>query len=166
MFLLASLAKPIVTELGCGSYRVDCTLIYLTDCLDFSQVSAEGEKCLQDFFLSDPLEKKNELKHKKGGRAKGTCVWIFGTEDLTNWLGSGRCAESRSSDILWLHGLPGMGKSTMSIYLAEELLKRFSTTSGMTLAYFLVTHIWRNTEPLRQCYEDFYSSWFNSIRSF
>jgi hypothetical protein len=93
---------------------------------------------LRDLFLTDPFEDKNALKRKKGIRATGTCEWILETEELSAWLDTERRTESQNhaTNILWLHGLPGTGKSTMSIFLAEELPRIFSATTGRTLAYF------------------------------
>ncbi|KAI0886271.1 uncharacterized protein GGS22DRAFT_187509 [Annulohypoxylon maeteangense] len=91
----------------------------------------EAGDCLRDLFLTDPLEDKNALKRKKGTRAPGTCEWLFGTQELTAWLGS-----DQTDHILWLHGNPGTGKSTVAMYLAEELPAVFSKTDGKTLAYF------------------------------
>lgn len=98
----------------------------------------EGKDCLHDLFLTDPFENKNDMKRKKGIRAKGTCEWILGTEKLTAWLDAGQVAvpEAQKPGILWLHGNPGTGKSTMSIFLAEQLSEIFSTTTGRTIAYF------------------------------
>ncbi|RKK66726.1 hypothetical protein BFJ69_g15146 [Fusarium oxysporum] len=96
------------------------------------------EDCRRDLFLTDPTEDKNALKRKKGNRAAGTCEWILGTEELVAWLdtGQGLTPESPATDILWLYGNPGTGKSIMSIFLAEELSNRFSATDGKTLSYF------------------------------
>ncbi|KAK0717606.1 hypothetical protein B0T26DRAFT_300152 [Lasiosphaeria miniovina] len=94
--------------------------------------------CLHGLFVTDPLEDKNALKRKKGDRALGTCEWILRTEELTAWLGSGQTAgqESETTNVLWLHGNPGTGKSTIAIYLTEELSTAFSKTDKKTLAYF------------------------------
>ncbi|TQN70161.1 Vegetative incompatibility protein HET-E-1, partial [Colletotrichum shisoi] len=98
----------------------------------------DARNCLRDLFVTDPLEDKNALKRKKGSRARGTCDWIMGAEELTTWLGPGamNSSESQASQVLWLHGNPGTGKSTMAIFLAEELSEAFSATDGKTLAYF------------------------------
>ncbi len=79
------------------------------------------------------------MKRKKGKRADGTCQWILGTEEFTSWLDASQGAdpESPTPGIWWLHGNTGKGKSTMSIFLAEQLPTIFSTTSGKTVAYFL-----------------------------
>ncbi|KAH7112398.1 vegetative incompatibility protein HET-E-1 [Dactylonectria macrodidyma] len=98
----------------------------------------DAEACLRDLFLTDPLEDKNALKRKKGDRARGTCEWIFGTEELTAWLGSCQTdhPEDQAPQVLWLHGNPGTGKSTMAIFLTGELSTAFSVTDRKTLAYF------------------------------
>ncbi|KAH6970504.1 hypothetical protein BKA56DRAFT_678495 [Ilyonectria sp. MPI-CAGE-AT-0026] len=94
--------------------------------------------CLRGLFLTDPLEDKKALKRKKGDRARGTCEWIFGTEELTAWLGCSQTdrPEDQATQVLWLHGNPGTGKSTMAIFLTEELSTAFSATDRKTLAYF------------------------------
>ncbi|KAK1673679.1 hypothetical protein BDP55DRAFT_555924 [Colletotrichum godetiae] len=94
--------------------------------------------CLRDLFLTDPLDDRKALKRKKGNRASGTCEWILGTEELTTWLGSDQTgrSEAPSTQVLWLHGNPGTGKSTTAIFLTEELSKAFTTTVRKTLAYF------------------------------
>ncbi|OTA01901.1 hypothetical protein A9Z42_0022420 [Trichoderma parareesei] len=98
----------------------------------------EAEACLRDLFLTDPRDDRTALKRKKGDRAQGTCEWIIGTEEITAWLGSTQKVRSdgQTNNILWLHGNPGTGKSTMAIFLTEELPKVFSETDGKTLAYF------------------------------
>ncbi|KAJ5641398.1 PfsNACHTand Ankyrin domain protein [Penicillium lividum] len=78
------------------------------------------------------------LKRKKGGPTAGTCEWVLRTEELTAWLGSGSTVspESQPTQVLWLYGNPGTGKSTIALYLTEELSATFSDTDGKTLAYF------------------------------
>ncbi|GJD05085.1 pfs domain-containing protein [Colletotrichum higginsianum] len=102
------------------------------------QQRPEARACLRDLFVTDPLEDKKALKRKKGDRARGTCNWIMGAEELTTWLGPGptNSSEGQASQVLWLHGNPGTGKSTMAIFLTEELSEIFSATDGKTLAYF------------------------------
>ncbi|KAI0410277.1 vegetative incompatibility protein HET-E-1 [Xylaria grammica] len=105
---------------------------------DVLEARPEAKECLRDLFLTDPFEDRNALKRKKGSRASGTCEWILGTEELTIWLGSDQIArpESQPTYVLWLHGNPGTGKSTMAMFLTEELSKAFPETDRKTLAYF------------------------------
>ncbi|KAH7218857.1 hypothetical protein DER44DRAFT_739024 [Fusarium oxysporum] len=93
--------------------------------------------CQRALFVTDPFEDRKQLERRKGGRARGTCEWIFGTEELTVWLGSGpTTGEGQAAHILWLYGNPGTGKSTMAIFLTEELSTAFFAKGGKTLAYF------------------------------
>ncbi|KAG9249645.1 uncharacterized protein F5Z01DRAFT_473127 [Emericellopsis atlantica] len=96
----------------------------------------EAKKCLPDLFLTDPYEDMQEMKRKKGSRAKNTCDWILGTDELTAWLGDVSEPTAPPMDVLWLYGNPGTGKSTMSMFLAEGLSEAFSKTPNKTLAYF------------------------------
>ncbi|KAJ5657329.1 uncharacterized protein N7484_000978 [Penicillium longicatenatum] len=96
--------------------------------------------CQRDLFVTNPAEDRKALKRKKGGHAPGTCGWILHTTELTAWLGSGPTGtigpEKQAAQVLWLHGNPGTGKSTMTIYLTEELPKAYLNTNGEMLAYF------------------------------
>lgn len=93
--------------------------------------SAAEAECLRDLFITDPSEDRTALKRKKGNRATGTCEWILETEELAAWLD-----QEQTSNILWLYGNPGTGKSTMAIFLTEQLSTVFSAVEGKTLAYF------------------------------
>ncbi|KAI6777606.1 Ankyrin-1, partial [Emericellopsis cladophorae] len=101
-----------------------------------TQQKREAKECLRHLFLTDPYEDMQKMKRKKGHRAKGTCDWILGTDELTAWLGDAPESTSPATDVLWLHGNPGTGKSTMSMFLAEALSEAFSQTPNKTLAYF------------------------------
>ncbi|KAL9945264.1 hypothetical protein ACHAP0_008119 [Verticillium nonalfalfae] len=94
------------------------------------------KECIRDLFLTDPYTDMQALKRKKGGRAKGTCDWILETHELTVWLGDAVELTSPPTDVLWLYGNPGTGKSTMSMFLAEALPEVFPKTPKKTLAYF------------------------------
>ncbi|KAJ6789339.1 hypothetical protein PWT90_08994 [Aphanocladium album] len=100
--------------------------------------SEEHKACLRNLFVTDPLDDMKALKRKKGDRVAGTCEWIFGTECLTAWLQLSHDQDSVShpSQILWLHGNPGTGKSTLAIYLTDALSMRFSLAVKETLVYF------------------------------
>ncbi|OAR01627.1 hypothetical protein LLEC1_03282 [Akanthomyces lecanii] len=98
----------------------------------------EADICRFDLFITDPLDHKKILNLRNGDRVAGTCEWILGTEDLTAWLGSDhdQNSVSHANQILWLHGDPGTGKSTLAVYLTDVLSHRFSATEGHTLVYF------------------------------
>ncbi|KAH6604029.1 hypothetical protein Trco_007475 [Trichoderma cornu-damae] len=100
--------------------------------------SEEAEECTRGLFITDPYEDREALKRKKGNRASGTCEWILDTEELSVWLDSeATTGKTPRGNVLWLHGNPGTGKSTMAIYLTEALSKEFDDNKGeKALAYF------------------------------
>jgi hypothetical protein len=79
--------------------------------------SKDEESCLTALFLTDPRDDRDKLIDVKGSRVEGTCEWIKTNELYYLWLHS-------QSQLLWLSGGPGKGKTMLSIYLAEELERR------------------------------------------
>ncbi|TLD14961.1 hypothetical protein PspLS_10833 [Pyricularia sp. CBS 133598] len=81
------------------------------------------------------------LTHHKAarkGRLEGSGQWLLGNKSFQSWR-----SESTSS-VLWLHGIPGSGKTKLASLVVDEL------TDSENLAYF---YCMRNpAEPLRgQC---------------
>ena len=62
----------------------------------------------------DPRDDRDRLIHEKGPIVDGTCEWIKTNELYNSWLHS-------RSQLLWLSGGPGKGKTMLSIFLAGEL---------------------------------------------
>ncbi|OBT75198.1 hypothetical protein VF21_06136 [Pseudogymnoascus sp. 05NY08] len=75
---------------------------------------AEVKACLAALFLTNPRVDRENLVDEKGPRVHSTCEWIKTNELYTSWLHS-------RSQLLWLSGGPGKGKTMISIFLAEEL---------------------------------------------
>jgi hypothetical protein len=93
-------------------------------------------ECCRALFITDPEEDLHRLKRRKGGHVPGTCDWIMDTEQLNLWLGDSTQNTDRPS-IFWLYGNPGVGKSTMTIAMAEILQSRPCFQGNeRTLAYF------------------------------
>lgn len=94
---------------------------------------------LEDLYITNPSDDRNDIKLKAGWQVpvRGSCEWIMTTEVVSNWLESSGIKKTSepSSNVLWLHGNPGQGKSTMAIYLTEKLSKLFSQTNENTLTY-------------------------------
>jgi hypothetical protein len=77
----------------------------------------EAQACLAALFQAiqtDPRDDRENLIQIKGTRVNGTCKWITSNELYKSWLHS-------NSQLLWLSGGPGKGKTMLSIFLAEEL---------------------------------------------
>ncbi|KAF9884895.1 hypothetical protein FE257_000962 [Aspergillus nanangensis] len=107
------------------------------------EMNAAEKGCFNRLFQSDPEEDKNALKRRKGERAPNTCNWLLDTPEIHRWLFKSQDIipfteqrESLDSNILWLYGNPGMGKSMMAIMMAEELPKLPSIEGKASVAYF------------------------------
>ena len=77
----------------------------------------EAQACLQALFQAlktDPRDDRSELIQRKETRVEHTCTWITSNQLYQSWLHS-------CSQLLWLSGGPGKGKTMMSIFLAEHL---------------------------------------------
>ncbi|KAH0541549.1 hypothetical protein FGG08_003961 [Glutinoglossum americanum] len=73
-----------------------------------------ARECLAALFLTDPVDDRENLISTKGRRVGNTCQWIMTNEAFKSWLNS-------QSQLLWLSGGPGKGKTMLSIFLTEEL---------------------------------------------
>jgi Cdc6-like AAA superfamily ATPase len=84
---------------------------------------------LTALFLTDPRDDRDKLIHVKGSRVEGTCEWIKTNELYNTWLHS-------HSQLLWLSGSPGKGKTMLSIYLAEELEQQVKDSQNALFMQF------------------------------
>ena len=83
--------------------------------LDGSRLQREeAQACKAALFLTEPGDDRERIIHIKGPRVEGTCEWIKSSEVYQSWLHS-------RSQLLWLSGGPGKGKTMLSIFIAEEL---------------------------------------------
>ncbi|KAL2814419.1 hypothetical protein BJX63DRAFT_442494 [Aspergillus granulosus] len=102
-----------------------------------AELTGEEKECLQSLFLTDPAEDKASLQRRKGDRADGTCSWILETDELMEWLRISENRGPRRSEVLWLYGNPGTGKSTMVMAITEALPNQsWFANSQRALAYF------------------------------
>ncbi|CUS08888.1 unnamed protein product, partial [Tuber aestivum] len=65
-------------------------------------------------------------------RAKGTGNWLLKGPDYSNW-------KEGSGGALWLHGIPGCGKSVLSATAIEDIEHLCETSNDHALAYFYFT---------------------------
>ena len=79
----------------------------------------------------------SEVQYMKHHRTKvhlllpGSCQWLFEKPVFKEW------AKSNASSILWLHGIPGSGKTMLSCSLIERLSSIFNdATQRPSFAYF------------------------------
>jgi WD40 repeat protein len=124
-------AKPQEEERETGMYIRLPVESEWTNLVEEHMFDAEQSECLKSLRVTDSTDDRNALIRTKGKRVPGTSEWILETNDVKEWLRPG------GSNILWLHGNPGTGKTTIAITLTEELprLPFFKNGKG-DLAYF------------------------------
>ncbi|KAF4452098.1 hypothetical protein F53441_5031 [Fusarium austroafricanum] len=89
----------------------------------------QGEKynkCLQDLRETDPRDDKTRIQETKGGLLKDAYRWILQNKEFRQWQ------ESSESQLLWIKGDPGKGKTMLLCGIIDELNKEHSGS----LCYF------------------------------
>ena len=75
---------------------------------------------------SDPRDDRDQIRLRKGARVEGTCACITSHETYRLWLGS-------HSQLLYLSGGPGTGKTMLSVFLMEEIARLTAKSSDAIL---------------------------------
>src|SRR5436190_10770933 len=65
--------------------------------------------CLQALFVTDPRDDMAKIQDTNDKLLEGTCSWILSDPTYNEWL----C--NNQSQILWIHGDPGKGKTMLAI---------------------------------------------------
>jgi hypothetical protein len=84
-------------------------------------------KCIQDLRLTDPRHDKKRIVETKGGLLKDSYRWILEHSDFQQWR------DDRQSQLLWVKGNAGKGKTMLLCGIIDELEK---VQIGKNLAYF------------------------------
>ncbi|MCJ1397809.1 hypothetical protein MMC11_001005 [Xylographa trunciseda] len=124
----ANLLKQLIEGLREPILRIDYQVAALHGDLNQS----ERLKILN--YLSDiPYEANHNAACE--GRTKGTGGWLLRHKQFTRWR------TSSSSNILWLYGIPGAGKTKLISSVVDQLLENLdSRQEGEALAYFYCKH--------------------------
>ncbi|KAF5658161.1 vegetatible incompatibility het-e-1 [Fusarium circinatum] len=83
-------------------------------------------KCLRDLRETDPRDDKSRIEETKGGLLKDAYRWVLQNDKFQEWNNSSR------SQLLWIKGDPGKGKTMLLCGLINELEKEHSSL----LSYF------------------------------
>ncbi|KAM0432699.1 hypothetical protein ACHAQK_009551 [Fusarium lateritium] len=93
-------------------------------------IDPDTVKCLQELFVTDASQDREDILDAKGDICRGTCEWILSTQELKAW-------EESSPHLLWISAPPGMGKTFLSIFLSkyfEDMCK--GQTDVATIFFF------------------------------
>ncbi|SCO80868.1 related to vegetatible incompatibility protein HET-E-1 [Fusarium oxysporum] len=83
-------------------------------------------KCLRDLHETDPCDDKSRIEETKGGLLKDAYRWILQNDKFQEWY------NASQSQLLWIKGDPGKGKTMLLCGLINELEKEHSSF----LSYF------------------------------
>lgn len=107
---------------------------------DGSDLSQRRRQYMQGLFLTDPKDGLARARIRNGsklndgsGRSPGSCEWILAEPGYSDWhTGSGL-------RLLFILGEAGIGKTALSTFLVDTLLRE-STTTGDAVLYFFCSH--------------------------
>jgi hypothetical protein len=84
------------------------------------------EQIMIDLCETDPRDDKTRIQDEKGGLLRNSYRWILDHEDFQKWLNDPR------SQLLWIKGDPGKGKTMLLCGIIDELEKK----TDRCLSYF------------------------------
>lgn len=82
-------------------------------------------RCLKSLSFSEMGAREASIEHP----VRDTCQWIYGTAAYASW-------NSKSSNILWIKGKPGSGKSTLMKSFCARRSKTGAASSTLFLPFF------------------------------
>ncbi|KAL6354150.1 hypothetical protein LRP88_12484 [Fusarium phalaenopsidis] len=87
----------------------------------------DGDKqCLKDLRETDPRDDKTRIEATKGGLLRDSYRWILDNDEFRRWR------DDPQSQLLWIKGDPGKGKTMLLCGIIDELEKE----PGNRLSYF------------------------------
>ncbi|KAL2802340.1 nucleoside phosphorylase domain-containing protein [Aspergillus granulosus] len=99
----------------------------------------EDNQCLASLMLSNPEVDRHIIEERKGGLLNDSFQWILIDTEFQKWR------SGAESQVLWVKGDAGKGKTMLMIGVIKELLQRDGPESSVSIAYFLC----QGTEPQR-----------------
>ncbi|KAH0555818.1 hypothetical protein GP486_006235 [Trichoglossum hirsutum] len=95
---------------------------------------SENRICLQHLRTTDPREDKKRIEDTKGGILKDSYTWILENSEFRQWHDN-----SKQSQLLWIRGDPGKGKTMLLCGIIDKLEETATTASASgccLLSYF------------------------------
>ena len=86
------------------------------------------DKCIQDIRLTDSRDDKKRIEDTKGGLLKDSYCWVLNNTNFQQWH------NDPQSQLLWIKGDPGKGKTMLLCGIINELQKATAKTD--LVSYF------------------------------
>ncbi|KAL4745554.1 hypothetical protein BDW72DRAFT_52920 [Aspergillus terricola var. indicus] len=92
----------------------------------------DDKACLRDLLVADPETELRRIEATKGGLLDDSFRWVLGNAEFQKWH------SSNQSQLLWIKGDPGKGKTMLMIGIIKELVQeKIQARSSELIAYFL-----------------------------
>jgi hypothetical protein len=91
------------------------------------------KRCLQDLRLTDPRYDKKRIEDTKGGLLKDAYRWVLQNPEFGQWR------DNQQSQLLWIKGDPGKGKTMLLCGIIDELEKNMASTALVTYFFCQAT---------------------------
>ncbi|KAJ4382395.1 hypothetical protein N0V86_002730 [Didymella sp. IMI 355093] len=91
------------------------------------------EECLRDLCSTDPRNDKKRIEDTKGGLLEGSYCWVFENNSFQQWL------NDPQSQLLWIKGDPGKGKTMLLCGIIDELQKTVASTTSVSYFFCQAT---------------------------
>jgi hypothetical protein len=94
---------------------------------------SQNHNCLKELRITDPRDDKRRIEETKGGLLSDSYRWILENSEFRRWH------DDKQSQLLWIRGDPGKGKTMLLCGIIDELNKTItgaSASSGCLLSYF------------------------------
>ncbi|CEL11925.1 hypothetical protein ASPCAL15019 [Aspergillus calidoustus] len=91
----------------------------------------KDKACLRDLLVADPETERRRIEATKGGLLDDSFRWVLENAEFRKWHSSSK------SELLWIKGDPGKGKTMLLIGLINELLLQVQSQPSRSIAYFL-----------------------------
>jgi len=92
------------------------------------KVLDKRNECIRDLHSTDPRIDKRRIEDSKGGLLEDAYRWIFDSREFKTW------SNIQQSQLLWIRGEPGKGKTMLLCGIINELSKPTANTT--LLSYF------------------------------
>jgi Cdc6-like AAA superfamily ATPase len=96
--------------------------IYVLRAFPDNSEASENRNCLRALHATNPRLDKDRIERDKGGLLEDAYNWVLDNADFQRWC------DNQESQILWIKGDPGKGKTMLLCGIINELIKSSETT--------------------------------------
>ncbi|KAN0075617.1 WD40-repeat-containing domain protein [Elaphomyces granulatus] len=129
----AAYAKELLSVIHPNQVEETPSAVSVTDVSNV--MTDEDHHCLADLLLTDPRNEKSRIERTKGGLLNDSFRWILTNSEFQ------RCREDKQSQLLWIKGDAGKGKTMLMIgiigELQQQVAKSRKSSATEVLSYFL-----------------------------